>query len=266
MARECRLLALGLAATLALAAGGTAGASPLLDQAVKKYYAGRSAEAIEMIRPLALAGDAEAQYLLGNILYTLASSGQGNLLEDPSTWYRMAAAQDSAPANYALGVIHNNRWLRSHRDEDAALARSYLQRALELGEPKARAALDRLAGYLETERDSVSLRYSNADFASGSTPESQAKAPQRGSARAKPAGSASAGLGSSGDPVAEAERLRDLLQRLQDGAQPVDIADAGALTGMLGGFESIDQLIADIARLLENVEEASRLDTAPGSN
>jgi len=182
----------------------------------------------------------------------------------------MAAAQDSAPANYALGVIHNNRWLRSHRDEDARLARSYLQRALELGEPKARSALDRLAEYQQRERNAVSLSYTNANFSSGREPESKEQdraqdLSQRASTGTSP-GDPLGGLANSDDALADAERLKALLQRLQDGAQPDDIADAGALTGMLGGFESIDKLISDIVKLLENVEEASRLDTAPGSN
>jgi hypothetical protein len=247
-----------LAISLGHAVANAAGASPLLDEAVKKYYEGRTAEAIDMIRPLATAGDVDAQYLLGNILYTLASSGQGDVLEDPSVWYRMAAVQDSAPANYALGVIHNNRWLRSHRDEDARLARSYLQRALELGEPKARSALDRLAKYRQTGRNAVSLSYTNADFSGERKPESKAQASAAASTDSAPGG-----FEGSGDTVADAEKLRELLQRLQNGEQPEQTNDG---TGMPGGFESVDKLISHIIRLLVHIDQAAELGTAPDLN
>jgi hypothetical protein len=180
----------------------------------------------------------------------------------------MAAEQDSAAANYALGAIYNNRWLRSHRDEDARLAQSYFQRALRLGEKRARAALDKLAEYRKTQRNAVSLSYTNADFAAGSAPK-PAGPPNKAAQRSSPgtsSGDTLAGFAASGDPAADAEKLKDLLNRLRDGAQPADLADVGAFDGLLGGFESIDQLISDIARLLENVEEAGKIDTAPGSN
>jgi len=268
MVGKYRILTLCLAVTLGSATGAATGASPSLDEAVKKYYAGRTDEAIDMIRPLAVAGDAEAQYLLGNILYTLANSGGGDVLEDPAIWYRLAAAQDSAPANYALGVIHNNRWLRSHRDEDARLARSYLQRALDLGEPKARTALDRLAEYQQSQRNTVSLSYTNADFSSGRQPGVKPEgrmqeSPQAASDGVSPGSALADG---SGDEAADAEQLKDLLRRLQNGELPGEAADIAALIGLSGDFESADELISRIVRLLGHIEEASRLNTAPGSN
>jgi len=43
-----------------------------LDKAVKIYYAGYPDQAISLIQPLAFSGDVDAQFLLGNILYSLS--------------------------------------------------------------------------------------------------------------------------------------------------------------------------------------------------
>jgi hypothetical protein len=52
-----------------------------MDEAVKRYYAGFPEEAISMIKPLALSGNVDAQYLLGNILYSLSKEGKLPILK-----------------------------------------------------------------------------------------------------------------------------------------------------------------------------------------
>jgi len=115
-----------------------------MDEAVKRYYAGFPEEAISMIKPLALSGDIDAQYLLGNILYSLPKRGGIADIEDPVKWYKMAADQNSAAANYALGAIFHNKWNKSRDKNDAANAMIYYQIAIELGHSKAQQPLDRI--------------------------------------------------------------------------------------------------------------------------
>jgi hypothetical protein len=266
--RFALLLALLLAMTLSFATGSLSAGSTVLDQAVKKYYAGYPDEAIAMIRPLASAGDAEAQYLLGNILFTLSNAGKLKTQEDPARWYRMAAKQDSALAIYALGVIHNNRWLQSHRDEDLRLAESNFQKALDLGVQKAQTALTRLSAHKKDSRTGASLTYSNESFSSKREASSESKA----APAAKPASATAtridkltdtlAGFERSGDPAADAEMLKQMLSELEEDGSP----DVGTLTRLLGGFESTKQLLPDLLKLFDHLNTASEIDTAPGSN
>jgi len=115
-----------------------------MDEAVKRYYAGFPEEAISMLKPLALSGDADAQYLLGNILYSLSNEGTITGIEDPVKWYKMAADQNVAAANYALGAIFHNKWIKSRDKNEAANAIIYYQKAVELEYPKAQQPLDRI--------------------------------------------------------------------------------------------------------------------------
>ena len=97
-----------------------------------------------MIKPLALSGNVDAQYLLGNILYSLSKEGEITDFEDPVKWYKMAAEQNVADANYALGAIFHNRWNKSRDKNDAANAIIYYQIAIESGFSKAQQPLDRI--------------------------------------------------------------------------------------------------------------------------
>lgn len=115
-----------------------------IDEAVKKYYAGFPDEAISLMKPLALSGDVNAQYLLGNILYGLSKTKNFSDKDGPMKWYKMAAAQDSAAANYALGVIFHNKWSKSRDEREAATAIVYYQKATELGYKKAQVPLNRV--------------------------------------------------------------------------------------------------------------------------
>lgn len=115
-----------------------------LDEAVKRYYAGYPRNAIEILEPLASSGDVEAQFLLGNILFSLSQAGTFGDAGDPEKWYRMAAAQGSADASYALGAILQNRWTRSGAENMAASAILHYRDAVDRGHDRARGALARL--------------------------------------------------------------------------------------------------------------------------
>jgi hypothetical protein len=255
---------------LGFASCGLAAASPALDAAVNKYYAGHTDKAIAMIRPLAVAGDVDAQYLLGNILYTLSNAGKLETMEDPAGWYRLAADQGSAPANYALGVLHNNRWLQYHREQDLRLAESYLRQALDLGDSNARVALDNLEEYSKDQRATASLTYSNESFSSKREPPPQ---PQPASVtKPKPRKTTLTDtlseFESSGDPVADAQKLKQMLGQLEETELLAGSSDedAGTLTQLLGGIESAKRLLPDLLKLFDHLEAASEIGTDPGSN
>lgn len=115
-----------------------------INDAVNRYYAGFPEEAISMMKPLALAGDVDAQYLLGNILYSLPGPEKSKFIDEAVRWYKMAAEQNSADANYALGVIFQNKWVNARSKKDAARAIVYYQKAVDLGNTKAQAHLTRI--------------------------------------------------------------------------------------------------------------------------
>jgi hypothetical protein len=268
MHRNSRNLLLCLTLLLSTGNSGPATAASPLDAAVEKYYAGYPAEAIEMLKPIATAGDVDAQYLLGNIMYSLSTSDQFDAQNDPARWYRMAAAQDSAQANYALGAIHNNRWLQYHQAEDASLAQSYFKRALELGDPKARLALAKLQQSRETE----SLSYTDESFSSQREISKKSKRSEHPGKVSTPQKAtlteALSSFKSSGDPLTDARNLQNLLE--QAGITNQSAAEAtpnlSKLTQMLGNYESTDGLLADLIKLYEHIETASEISTAPGHN
>lgn len=134
----------GLISISLIASCSVAAATPEINEAVKKYYAGFPDEAIGMLKPLALSGDVDAQYLLGNILYSLSKTGKLSETDDPVKWYEMAAAQQSIGANYALGNIFHDRWLKSPNQQDAANAIVYYQRTVDSGYTRAQVSLDRI--------------------------------------------------------------------------------------------------------------------------
>ena len=144
---------------------GNLSASPLdLEQATEKYHAGDPERAIAILKPLALQGDLQAQNLLGNIIYGLSVASPSKTSEDPKKWYQMASAQGSPEASYALGVIHDNHWLRTKREEDALLAEHYYQQALDRGYSKAEAPLMRIAAHNQSMRQGRSLKYDDSSF------------------------------------------------------------------------------------------------------
>jgi len=115
-----------------------------LNEAVKQYYAGYPEQALGLLEPMAMDGDVEAQYLMGNILYSLSKTEKYKNSGDPVKWYQMAAEQGVADASYALGVIYQNAWNESRDQMQAALAMTYLQKASDAGFSKAATPLNRL--------------------------------------------------------------------------------------------------------------------------
>lgn len=131
-----------------------------LDEATKIYYAGSPDRAISLIRPLADSGDAEAQYFLGNIIYSLSKTEKYSNTDDPVKWYKMAAVQNFPAANYALGVIFHNKWSHSRQKDNLAIAISYYEKAQNLGYEKARAPLSQLKSQDKGSNKGNSLSYS----------------------------------------------------------------------------------------------------------
>jgi len=134
-----KLIPLTLMASCSVAA-----ATKEIDDAVKRYYAGFPEQAISMLKPLALEGDVDAQHLLGNILYSLSAAGKYMLIDESVRWYKMAAGQNSAVSNYALGVIFQNKWVNSRNEKDAATAIVYYRKAADLGYTKAQTYLTKI--------------------------------------------------------------------------------------------------------------------------
>ena len=74
------------------------------DDALKAYNSGKYAQVIELLKPLALNGDAGAQTNLGNMY----ANGQGVVQDDAEAvkWYNLAAAQGVADAQTNLGFMY----------------------------------------------------------------------------------------------------------------------------------------------------------------
>ena len=115
-----------------------------LNEAVKQYYAGNPVQALGLLEPVALDGDVEAQYLMGNILYSLSKSERFKNSGDPIKWYQMAADQGVADASYAIGVIYHNNWSESRDRLQAAFAMTHFQKAADAGYRKASVPLNKL--------------------------------------------------------------------------------------------------------------------------
>ena len=140
-----------------------------LDRALNIYYAGFPEQAISLIEPLALSGDVDAQLLLGNILYSLSNTTEFNQTGDPVKWYKMAAVQNSSAANYALGVIYHNKWVKSRRKQDVEIAIFYYQNAVDLGHEDAQARLSNLKTRDKTSDTKKPLSTSSSDASVGSS-------------------------------------------------------------------------------------------------
>ena len=96
------------------------------------YRAGDYAKAIELWRPLAEKGDAEAQYRIG----TLFAEGKGVQRNDETavSWFRRAAEGGNAMAQYNLGASYAAGIGVAHDDAEAA---KWFRRAADQGMPYA---------------------------------------------------------------------------------------------------------------------------------
>jgi cell division septation protein DedD len=122
-----RKWALGAAAA-ALISLGAGSAFADVRAGIEAWRAGNYAEAIRQWRPLAEAGDADAQFNLGQA-YRLGRGVPADL-EQAQTWFERAAVQGhaQAEANLGLSLFQNNQRER---------AIPWLQRAAERGDPRA---------------------------------------------------------------------------------------------------------------------------------
>jgi len=204
---SCSILLLLLFSNLVFAAAAE------INQAIEKYHAGHPDQAIAILKPLAASGDSDAQYLLGNIIYGLARSSNLASTSDAVTWYKMAAAQDSPEASYALGVIYANRWLKSKDRQYAGLAEAWYQKAADLGYEQALGPLMKIAAQNSKDKSASSLSYTNSSFSSPQQP--GAKQTEK-TQNAPPPDQAPTELGDIGDPIAEAQKLLQLIELLQN--------------------------------------------------
>lgn len=152
--RHIRILALLLASA---ASPPSAPADPDTDYRAgfKAYQTGDMVTAMESLKQAAEAGHAPAQTLLADVL------DKSDFNEEALTWYRKAAAQGNADAEYGLGAMHAagegvarnpaeaRRWFalaaaRGHTQSIRVLAHAYLNGDLELDEA-ARQGPDALA-------------------------------------------------------------------------------------------------------------------------
>lgn len=156
MDRYIKQILKGLIPVLLMVSNSVVASSAELNNAIQIYYAGLPHQAISLIKPLALSGDSDAQYLLGNILYSLSKTNKLDDAEDPVEWYKMAAVQGSPDANYALGVIFHNNWVKSRRQQDITIAIFYYEKAVELGVEDAQAHLSSLKSRNTTSKSSSS--------------------------------------------------------------------------------------------------------------
>lgn len=136
--RTALMLALPLVSASMLAAPAHAQAKPAaakqgdVKQGVEAWQAGDYQAAVAEWRPLALAGDADAQFNLGQA-YKLGRGVPADLTQAEG-WYRRAAKQGHLQAEDNLGLI----LFTANRREEAM---TYIARSAERGEPRAQYVL-----------------------------------------------------------------------------------------------------------------------------
>ena len=259
MARKLRKSALRLIPTLLLFSNIPFAGASELDQAIKKYYAGYLDQAISIIKPLAISGDVEAQYLLGNIFYGLSKSKSPNLVGNPVKWYKMAAEQDFAPANYALGVIYNNNWVETSDQKEAELAMLFYQKALDLGYKQAEAALNKLTAQNLSTSNGTSLVYTNESFSSKRKPSIK---PEKNSSSAA-VDDMHEEFKLSDNPVADLMKLQTLLNQLSNNKLEGDLdldnnwLSEDTISTLLAGFDSTDKLVTEVIKLLPELKSVN---------
>ncbi len=88
------------------------------DDAVAAHEREDYAKSINILRPLAVKGDAHAQYMLG----TMYGLGQGVVMDaaERVKWWTLAAEQGDASAQAGLGVVYG-LWFGAEYDIKAAM-------------------------------------------------------------------------------------------------------------------------------------------------
>ena len=126
------------------------------ERGMNAMLAGNFAEAYCRWKPLARAGNAEAQYNLG----WLYANGNGMNVDMKKAfyWWKQAAAQDHADAQFALGLSYTTG---EGVKRDLATAARWFYKAARLGHLDARDSLLRLAG--DTDLDLLEILPQLAD-------------------------------------------------------------------------------------------------------
>jgi len=240
-----------------------------MDKAVKKYYAGYPLQAVEMLKPMAMSGDVDAQYLLGNIIYGLSTDSRFSDLGDPVKWYRMAAGQGSPQANYAIGIVYYNNWIQSRKAIDADNAIVSFQKAIDLGYEKAQGTMNQLVEQRQSGRkQNQTLTYTNSSFShKPSAPDKKTSAVKQPPEKIKTVDQAVKSLELTNDLIANAAKIESLINQLIDngilgnaseirGQRP----DESAILRLLGDYESTDALFTDLIQLINSLSSVGDLD------
>lgn len=137
--RPGRLRAIGFAIAAALWFAFATAAWAGIDDGVAAYDKGDYTTAMAELRPLADAGDARAQFYLGEIY----EGGLGVDQNDAQAleWYRRAAEQGLAKAQYHLGLLYE---IGRNVPRNYATAAAWHRRAAEQGYAPAQSSLARL--------------------------------------------------------------------------------------------------------------------------
>ena len=147
----CAALAVGLL---------IASATPAWSQTGDPYAAyqrGEFAAAARAFEPLAVRGDADAQYGLA-VLYDLGR-GVARDLQAAAAWYRQAAEQGVSEAQFNLGAMYANG---EGVAEDMVSAYAFLALAAAQGHAEAASQRDAVAGYLTREQIAAARRIAKA--------------------------------------------------------------------------------------------------------
>ena len=129
------------AAPVPAAPAGTPSAAQMHQRGLVALQASKESEAVEWFRKAAAQGNAGAQYSLG-LMYAV---GRGGLHKDEAQavdWYRKAAEQGEANAQNVLGLMYAEG--RGRLPKDPARAAEWLRKSAAQGNPLAQANLERL--------------------------------------------------------------------------------------------------------------------------
>jgi TPR repeat protein len=128
------IIAMCLAGALALGLQGRAAAG--MAEGANAYNAGKYALALKEATPLARAGNADAQHLLGLMYYM--GRGVARDYRLAFYWHEKAARQGKADAQYVVGAMY---YTGNAVPQDQKLAVDWFRKAAEQGHPEAQYAL-----------------------------------------------------------------------------------------------------------------------------
>lgn len=138
MLRWCAVTALAVAFNVAAPAWGAP-----IDDALAAYAGGNYAAAMTVAKPLAEAGDARAQTLVGRMIHL----GQGTVSDDPlaQVWFLKAARQGNAEAQLATAKLYE---LGEGINQNMGEAYAWAATAAQLGLADAVTYRDTVATYI----------------------------------------------------------------------------------------------------------------------